>query len=232
MAALTNDFDALRLAGVGVDVDVIELPVKANVKIFAGALLVKETATGLVQPCTAGSGLELAGRAEYAIDNTGGADGAKRVAVRRGVFKYLSAGGSYIQDAPAYGVDDSTVSPFSGVLTIGTNNGALTISAKVPSLTAARVVVSGNNTALSSSIANGVLTINSATDNAGAATSTADAIISELNTNQAASVSAARATGSAGSGVTGAVAQTSIPARASGKVHRVDSDGIYLRCGM
>lgn len=230
--ALTNDFDALRLAGVGVDVDQIELSQKGNTKIYSGALLCKETATGLVLPATAGSGMEIAGRAEFQSDATGLADGAKKMIVRRGVFKYASGGGTFTPDGPAYVVDDQTLSPFSGVLTLGANNGALTISAKVPSLTAARVVVAGNNTALSSSIANGVLTINSATDNGGAATSTADAIISELNTNQAASVSAARATGSAGSGVTGAVAQTSIPARASGKVHRVDSDGIYLRCGM
>lgn len=234
MAALTYDRDTKRLAGVGTDVDLIELPQKGNTILFSGALAMKETATGLVRPAAPGAGFELAGRVERQSDATGLADGAVNAVIRRGVFKYQAdtALAPTVVDAPAYATDDQTVSAGSSAITLGANNGALVVTAKVPSLTAARVVVSGNNTALSSSIANGVLTINSATDNGGVATSTADQIIAELNTNQGTSVLAARATGSNGTGVTGAVAQASTTARASGKVHRIDSDGVYIRAGI
>ena len=62
------------------------LPVKANTKIFEGSLIVLET--GLAVPGKKATGLVAAGRAEEFVDNTGGADGAKTVRVRRGVFKW------------------------------------------------------------------------------------------------------------------------------------------------
>lgn len=233
MTALAKDRDTQRLAGVGVDVDLIELPQKGSTVLYAGAAAMKETATGLVRPCAPGSGFELAGRVEKASDSTGLADGAVSATIRRGVFKYAAEAGQVpdVVDVAAYLRDDQTVSKAAGELTIGANNGALTVTAKVTGLSV-RVVVAGNSTALSSSVAGGVLTVNSATDGGGAATSTADQIIAEINTNQSATASAARATGSSGASVTGAVASTVVPPRVSGKVHRIDADGIWLRCGI
>lgn len=233
MSALTNDRDTLRLAGVGADVDQIELPVKGATVLFAGALALKETVSGLARPVAPGSGLEIAGRVERRVDATGLADGALTAVIRRGVFKYAAEAGQVpdVVDSPAFALDDQTFSKAAGALTIGTGNGALTITSKVTGLSV-RVVVAGNDTVISSSVSNGLLTVNSATGNAGAATSTADAIIAEITANQAATASAARAAGSNGTGVTGAVGTTVVPVRASSKVHRIDPDGVWMRCGI
>lgn len=63
------------------------LPVKGNTKIYEGSLVVLD-ATGYAVPGSTATGLKAAGRAEEFVDNTGGADGARTVRVRRGVFKW------------------------------------------------------------------------------------------------------------------------------------------------
>ena len=63
------------------------LPVKANTKIYEGSLVVLDV-NGHATPGSTDEGLLAAGRAEEFVDNTNGANGAKTVKVRRGVFKW------------------------------------------------------------------------------------------------------------------------------------------------
>lgn len=89
-----------------------KLPVKASVKIWAGALVVIDA--GYAKPGVTATGLLAAGVAQETVDNTTGADGAKTIAVRRGPHKFNnSAAGDAIAQAEvgtiAYIVDDQTV---------------------------------------------------------------------------------------------------------------------------
>jgi peptidoglycan hydrolase-like protein with peptidoglycan-binding domain len=87
-------------------------PVKGSVKIYKGALVVANA--GYAAPGTAATGLVALGRAEETVDNTAGSDGALKIAVRPGVFRF---GNSASTDAIAqadvgadcYIVDDQTV---------------------------------------------------------------------------------------------------------------------------
>lgn len=66
------------------------LPVKGATKIFDGSL-VALNANGFAVPGDNVAGLTAAGRAEEFVDNSGGADGAVTVKVRRGVFKWSNS---------------------------------------------------------------------------------------------------------------------------------------------
>lgn len=87
------------------------LPVAAGVRIYAGSLMAVD-ATGFAIPGKVATGLTYAGRAEEAVDNTGGAAGAVRVQVRRNeAFKWTNDGTitqAYLFK-PAFIVDDQTV---------------------------------------------------------------------------------------------------------------------------
>lgn len=96
------------------DGELIAVPIAANVKIFAGAL-VAANATGYATPGATATTLTYLGRAEEYVDNTGGADGAKTVMVRRGrAFKFANSAGDAVTQAElgktCYIVDDETVS--------------------------------------------------------------------------------------------------------------------------
>ena len=96
------------------DTEVIVVPVAANTKIFAGAL-VAANATGFATKGATATTLTYLGRSEEYIDNTGGADGAKTIQVRHGkAFKFKNSGGDAITQADlgktCYIVDDETVS--------------------------------------------------------------------------------------------------------------------------
>jgi len=70
------------------DGELISVPVAANVKIYAGAL-VAASSTGLATPGAVATTLTYLGRAEEQVDNTGGAASAKSVLIRRGkAFKF------------------------------------------------------------------------------------------------------------------------------------------------
>lgn len=88
-----------------------EIGVKTNVKIYAGALVVSDG--GVAAPGRTATGLVAIGRAEQTIDNTGGADGAQRIRVRRGVFGFRNKADDAILAADigkdCYIVDDETV---------------------------------------------------------------------------------------------------------------------------
>jgi len=113
MAALAADRNTPRADG-----DVESYGVDGGAKIFAGAI-VALNAAGYAIPGATAAGLVTAGRAEEQVDNTGGADGAVSVRVRRGTFRYAnSAGADAITRAEVgddcYLVDDQTVAKTDG----------------------------------------------------------------------------------------------------------------------
>lgn len=89
------------------------IPLTANAKVFAGGMVAIAASTfGVAAAATAAN--VTVGRAEETVDNTGGANGAKSVKVRRGIFRYAnSAAGDLVTRAtigkPVYVVDDQTV---------------------------------------------------------------------------------------------------------------------------
>ncbi|WP_454843783.1 hypothetical protein [Pseudomonas gorinensis] len=91
--------------------EVLVVPVAANVRIFAGSLVVA-SATGFAAPGSTALGLSYLGRAEELVDNRGGAAGAAQVEIRYGKA-FLWANDGTITQAhlfkPAYIVDDETV---------------------------------------------------------------------------------------------------------------------------
>lgn len=114
--ALTQDRDTKRREGRG-----FTAPIAANAKIFKGALLARNAA-GYAVPASTSTTQKALGRAEEAIDNTGGADGAARVPYRKGTFHFKnSAAGDAITIADVendcYIVDDETVAKTNGTNT-------------------------------------------------------------------------------------------------------------------
>ena len=78
MAAATSDrMTAMR------EPDMVALPVAANQKI-PGGVMVCANASGYAVNGTAAANLVVMGIADRPVDNTGGADGAVQVVVRRG----------------------------------------------------------------------------------------------------------------------------------------------------
>lgn len=96
--------------------ELINVPVLAGAKINAGALVVA-TAAGFAAPGTTATTLSYIGRAEDAVDNTGGANGVKTINVRRKqAFKWVNDGSitqAYLMKT-AYIVDDQTVAATDG----------------------------------------------------------------------------------------------------------------------
>lgn len=114
MTALTQDRNTLSQRPGSISV-----LMAANVTIYAGAL-VAINASGFGVPGTIGKDLNFAGRAEETVSNVGGANGAKRVDVRRHLaFKWVNDGS--ITQAhfmkSAYIVDDQTVAATDGTAT-------------------------------------------------------------------------------------------------------------------
>lgn len=105
MAALTQDRDTQFREGVD-----FEYPVAANAKIYAGSMVNLNT-SGYAKPGADVASEKFVGIAQEQVDNTGGANGAKTVVVRRkGVFE-LSGSSLAITDvgAAVYVSDDQTV---------------------------------------------------------------------------------------------------------------------------
>lgn len=104
-AALSTDRDTQMRAGVQ-----YSLGVATNVKIYAGSF-VAINSSGYAVPASDTAGLKVVGRAEEAVDNTGGANAAKTIRVMEGVFKFTGAGLT-IADVgkPCFISDDQTIS--------------------------------------------------------------------------------------------------------------------------
>lgn len=104
MSALTADRNTPRREG-----DDYVYPVKGSTKIFGGSIVCLD-ANGLAVPGSDTAGLHTTGVAQEYVDNSAGADSAKTVKVRRGVFRFDSAS---LTDAdvgkPMYVSDDQTV---------------------------------------------------------------------------------------------------------------------------
>lgn len=111
MTALTRDRNTpLKSA------EIIGVPAAANAKIFAGAIVVAN-ATGYAARGSTATNLTYLGRAEESVDNTGGADGAATVLVRRrNAFKWGNDGSitQAHQGKTAYIVDDQTLAATDG----------------------------------------------------------------------------------------------------------------------
>lgn len=114
MTALTQDRDTPERDGKS-----FEFPVAATAQIHAGALVVLNG--GYAEPATTATGLVGAGRADEAVDNSGGSDGDVRVKVRKGVFRFANDAVDTIDrthiGASAYAVDDQTVAATDGTST-------------------------------------------------------------------------------------------------------------------
>ena len=116
MPALTADRNTPMRGG-----ELIPVPVAANTKIFAGAL-VAANATGFCVPGSVATTLTYLGRAESLVDNTGGVDGAKIIMVRRHkAFKFANYATDAVTQAEfgksCYIVDDQTVAKTNGTNT-------------------------------------------------------------------------------------------------------------------
>ncbi len=97
------------------------LPVKASIKVYAGAL-VATTSAGYVVPAGNAAAVLIRGRAKEAVDNSAGADGDLSVRLDRGRFRWdNSSAGDAIAAADVgslcFAVDDHTVAK-----TIGAGN--------------------------------------------------------------------------------------------------------------
>ena len=95
-------------------------PVKASVKIYKGSLVVDNA--GYAAPGTAATGLIALGRAEQTVDNSSGADGAKSVNIKPGIFRFGNSGSTDAiaqadVGADCYIVDDQTVAKTNGTNT-------------------------------------------------------------------------------------------------------------------
>jgi hypothetical protein len=114
MANLTED--AIQDAFGGAGAFQFDVPVDGGSAIFAGALVSQLTATGMAVPYSTAAAGAVIGVAAHAADNTGGADGAKRVRVESNrIFAFTNgAGGDAFSEASligssVYGTDDHTV---------------------------------------------------------------------------------------------------------------------------
>ena|SRR5471030_100076 len=99
----------------------IGVPVGANAKIYSGAL-VAANATGFAVPGATATTLTYLGRAEVYVDNTGGADGAQTVTIRRNkLFKWANSVADPIDQSclgkVCYIIDDQTVAKTNGTNT-------------------------------------------------------------------------------------------------------------------
>ena len=113
MTALTADRDTSRRENL-----LRNFPVKGATRLFAGSLVCID-ATGFAVKGATSLTLKAVGRCEEQVDNTAGADGALRVQVGSGVFRFAnSTAGDLLAlpdvDAACYLVDDQTVAKTNG----------------------------------------------------------------------------------------------------------------------
>lgn len=110
MAALTKDRATPYRDGIELD-----FPVAANTKIYAGSLVCANS-TGYAVPAADTAGLKFAGVALEQADNTGAANGALIVRLRRsGAFQFDAASITQAMVGTAmYIVDDHTMDDASG----------------------------------------------------------------------------------------------------------------------
>ena len=116
MPFLTGDRDTSRRENI-----YRNFPVKGATRLFAGSIVCID-ATGFAVKGATSATLKAVGRAEEAVDNTLGADGALRVPVGSGVFRYANSAAADLitladVDAACFIVDDQTVAKTSATAT-------------------------------------------------------------------------------------------------------------------
>ena len=116
MTALAQDRNTPRLEG-----DIRRGDVAASVKIYAGAIVMRDAQGNLTKGATATGAIGV-GRAEALVDNSTGAAGDLTLDYRPGVFRYAnSAGADAIAKADigakVFIVDDQTVAKTDGTAT-------------------------------------------------------------------------------------------------------------------
>lgn len=116
MAALTNG----RLTPTRTEGGLRTFQADAGVKIFEGALVVLDG--GFAQPGNTATGLVSVGIALEAVDNSGGAQGAAEVRVKRCVARFANSAAADAVTAAEIGatcyvVDDQTVAKTNGTNT-------------------------------------------------------------------------------------------------------------------
>ena len=106
MTALTAVYDAKRKDG-----KLIGYPLGAGAKVYKGALVCVNTATGYAQTGADAAGVVFVGVAYETSDNTAGGAGARTVRVQKdGEYLYNAVGASATDvGKPALIVDDNTV---------------------------------------------------------------------------------------------------------------------------
>lgn len=114
MTALAASFARRQL---GTEYRMFSHPVNAGSVIYAGSLVARESATGMLIPAADTAGIVVLGVAKDALDNTSGADGVandhtpdRDVRVYEGVFEFIVGAGTPLPGNPAYVSDDNTVS--------------------------------------------------------------------------------------------------------------------------
>ena len=106
MPALSQPYETHEREGL-----IVAYPVKANARIWKGALVCVDS-TGYLVPASDTANLRCVGVAFESVDNTGGANGAKRCrVVKRGTFIYNRIGSFAQADigATARAVTDNEV---------------------------------------------------------------------------------------------------------------------------
>jgi hypothetical protein len=109
--ALTTDRNTPHREGC-----LVNHPVAAAKKIYAGSLVVLNAA-GYAEPGSTATTLTAVGRAEAQVNNSGGANGAKTIDVRRGVFCFANNADAVTRaeiGKSCYVVDDYSVAKTNG----------------------------------------------------------------------------------------------------------------------
>ncbi len=115
------------------DAELVAIAIAANAVIPAG-VIVCANATGFAVNGSTSTTLTYLGRSEEAVDNTGGADGAKTIQVRRGkLFKWANEGTDLVTQVsigkPCYIVDNQTVAKTNGTNTRSAGGVVLAVEA-------------------------------------------------------------------------------------------------------
>jgi hypothetical protein len=98
-------------------------PVDGGAHLYKGTLISQLTATGACVPTSTASSGPAIGVAQHEVDNSGGSDGDLRVEVEHSrIFEFendvtIPFDEADLIGAPAYAVDDHTVSPDDGTAT-------------------------------------------------------------------------------------------------------------------
>lgn len=131
MATLTTERSTLYID----DSEFEDVPLLANAIVFQGGIVCLD-ASGWGTKGAVATTLKAVGIAQYNCDNTGGANGAKYVRVRKGKHVMVNSGDVTRANigAPCYIVDDQTVA-------MSTGTGTRSIAGNVADATATGVVV-------------------------------------------------------------------------------------------